>query len=292
MIVSQVSRLMDRTPRQWYHYARRKLLRQGRLQTFSEEHPCIFVLSTGRTGTQTLAALFSLATNVVSYHEPTPKLYELSWWSYRYIGEAGAHQILEAAFRAIRHEITSYALDCNLGYVETSPQATFLAPVISEVITNAKFIHLVRNPRDVVRSGMRRNWYSGHPADKTRIVPNPGSQWEQRWSTYNSFQKNLWLWAETNRWILKFCSSLPANRVLLAHSEDIFTGRERALMQLYTFINAPMPAKWKITRVLRKVLNAQKSGTFPEATSWSEEMNADLHEITGKVAGDLGYELC
>jgi len=138
---------------------------------------------------------------------------------------------------------------------------------------------------------MRRKWYNGHPADKTRIVPRPDSEPGQQWEAYNAFQKNLWLWAETNRWILEFSSSLPADRILLVHSEDVFAACEETLRKLFTFIGASMPSKRKIMRVLRKKLNVQEPGTFPEPTNWSETMYSDLLEIAGKTARALGYEL-
>lgn len=291
MFRSEVGKLVDRSPRQVLHDLRRKLLKRERLHGFDDKHPCVFALSTGRVGTQTLAALFGLAENVFAYHEPKPTLYGLSRLSYEYSANKLVCKVLLEVFLATREGLMSYSLDCGRGYVETSPQVTFLAPVILEAVPNVRFIHVVRDPRYVVRSGMRRKWYDGHPADKTRIIPRPDSESGQKWEAYNTFQKNLWLWAETNRWILEFSSSLSMDRILLIHSEDVFTACGETLSKLFTFMGASIPPKRKITRVLGKRLNVQETGTFPEPSHWSKTMCSDLLEIAGKMARDLGYEL-
>lgn len=290
--LSTISKFVfDHSPRQLVHYARRRLLKQERLRSFDTERPCVFVLSTGRTGTQTLAALLGLAKNVFAYHEPIPKLYGLSKLSYQHSNDRLGCEILQEAFLTARRELLDYSLDCGRGYVETSPQTTFLAPIILDAIPEARFIHLVRDPRDVVRSGMRRGWYDGSPFDKNRIVPRPDSEVSRQWKVYNAFQKNLWLWTETNRWISKFYSGLPADRTRLVHSEDVFSSDEETMSRLFAFAGAPVPSSWKMTRVLNKKLNAQKTGQFPKPSAWSEEMYSDLLAIAGETARDLGYEL-
>jgi hypothetical protein len=133
---------------------------------------------------------------------------------------------------------------------------------------------------------MRRGWYGGHSGDRTRIVPN--LEVERRWETWTLFQKNLWLWAETNGWILDFTSCMP-NRTLMVHSEDVFAADAEILQRLFDFINAPVPPKYKVSRVLGKKLNAQKSGSFPKSLNWNEAMCGELLEICGETAERLGY---
>lgn len=292
MFITRFGKLLDRSPRQLYTILHRKLSSGGKeLSDFDDQHPCVFVLSTGRTGTQTLAALFGLATNIFANHEPTPGLYGLSKLSYEYSREPGACMILKEAFLTARRELLNYSLDCGRGYIETSPQATFLAPVILEAIPEVRYLHLVRDPRDVVRSGMRRKWYDGHAYDKTRLVPHPDSEAGRQWDDFDVFQKNLWLWTETNEWILEFSRSLPLDQTLLVRSEDVFTGHDKTLRKLFAFINAPMPLERKIRRILGKKLNAQIAGMFPKAAEWPQDMYNNLVTTAGKMAEKLGYEL-
>jgi hypothetical protein len=284
-------KILDSSAREMYHELMAKLLKHKPNPVFSADAPAIFVLSTGRTGTETLDALFSLAKNVFTHHEPLPTLYRLSRLAYEYEKEQLANEILRESFLTARADLLKYSLDCGRGYVETSPQVTFLAPLILSAIPQSRFIHLVRDPRDVVRSAMRRKWFDGHASDATRIVPHPNSRDGRNWTEYTAFQKNLWLWAETNRWILEFTSGLPAESILRVHSEDVFNRVESTLVSLFRFINAPLPARAKISRLLNKKLNAQKSGSFPRSGGWSTAQKEDLLKIAGDVAQTLGYDL-
>ncbi|MCC7117870.1 MAG: sulfotransferase [Anaerolineales bacterium] len=283
--------LLDQSPRRLYYFLRGKLNRQERLREFAENHPCVFVLSTGRVGTETLDALFGLSSNVFSYHEPAPLLYQLSRLSYQYAEDKTAREILKHSFLTSRIDLLSYSLNCHRGYIETSPQVTFLAPIILESLSGARFIHLIRSPHAVIRSGMRRNWFNGHPGDETRILPNSDSPAAAQWAGYTPFQKNAWLWSETNRWILEFISKLPPAQALTIHAEDIFSMQPETIETMYQFIGSSLPARRKIEKILQKKMNRQNKGEFPEAHLWSTQQKTELAKLASDVASKLNYDL-
>jgi hypothetical protein len=283
--------LLDTTPRALYHFLNARWLNSKSLPSFNEHFPVIFVLSTGRVGTETLDALVQPLENIFSYHEPKPTLYRLSKTAYDHGEESLAAQILQEAFLTARTDLLQYSLDCHKGYVETSPQVTFLAPIILKLIPKVQFIHLVRDPRDVIRSGMRRKWFDGHPNDATRITPRPDSPHFANWNQYSPFQKNVWLWTETNRWILEFAAQLPSPKILTIHSEDVFSMKEETIKSLYEFVGTETPSLSKITRLLKRKLNAQKTGSFPTSASWSIEQKAILSDMSSEIAAKLGYNL-
>lgn len=292
MIQHYLQKLYDSTPRQIAEYIRSKLSKQEEKENLSiAKLPCIFVLSTGRVGTQTVSALMNLCSNFIAYHEPSPKLYGLSKLAYNKYIKNQNFDLFKEAFLIARRELLNYSLKAGKGYAETSPQTTFLAPVILELLPNVRFIHLVRDPRNVVRSGMSRCWYDGHPADPTRIIPPPDTDAGQQWESYNSFQKNLWLWTETNKWILVFSSTLPSEKIILIPSENIFGAHPETLKKFFNFTGSPVPPQQKLLRVLRKKLNVQKTGSFPEPKSWPEIMQRNLVKITGETAKTLGYNI-
>ncbi len=287
-----VDNFLNRTPRQTWRLIHSKIFRyHKKLDSFDNKHPCIFVLSTGRVGTETLASLCSLASNVFAYHEPVPKIYALSKLGYEYSADSVARIILGEAFNLSRVELLNYSLGNNRGYVETSPQVTFLAPIIAELIPNSRFIHLVRNPKEVVRSGMRRKWFDGNSYDVTRITPKVGTEAQRLWDCYTPFQKNLWLWAETNRWTMKFCRTVPPENVLLLRSEDVFSANSGTLERLFDFVASPLPSERKIRNVLSKKLNSQKTGGFPTSSHWDDKMNKELAALTGDIALSIGYSV-
>jgi hypothetical protein len=281
--------LIDTTPRALYYYAKTRFFNYTPLPAFSREFPAVFVLSTGRVGTETLDAIFQLAGNVFTHHEPAPKLYRLSKSAYENEGQPAAKKILMDAFLTAREDLFEYSSACGKGYIETSPQVTFLAPIILEALPSARFIHLIRDPRDVIRSGMRRKWYDGHSYDKTRITPSPESPEFEKWNQYTPFQKNIWLWSETNLWIDKFLQQAPAGQKLFLRSEDIFTYNQESIARLFDFIGTSTPPQRKLQKILNKKLNAQKSGAFPTANEWDKKAIDQLLDMSSEALTKFGY---
>ena len=287
--------LLNNTPRKIFYMAKWKVVKKRPVKQFDDQRPCVFVLSTGRVGSETLAYLLGLAKHVFVSHEPRPELFALSRLAYELSDQYPDNENLERAlcegFLTARREILNNSLYCDRGYVETGPQATFLAPVILKAIPEIRFIHLVRDPRKVVRSAMRRGWYDGHDYDFSRIVPSPDSEMGRLWEHIGPFQKNLWLWAETNRWILNFSKSLSEKQYLLVHSEDIFNAHEDTVNQLYRFLGTTTPSSRKIGRVLGKQLNAQTRGTFIQPDDWLSHTEEELSAFVSQISSELKYDL-
>ena len=268
-----------------------KFSKRRPLESFNEEHPCIFVLSTGRSGTQTLTGLIALAPNVLTFHEPYPDLLRLARLGYQNKNSSDSNGFLTDSFLAFREEQLNLALQYGKGYVETGPQCTFFAPSILKAFPQAKFIHIVRNPYMVVRSGMRRGWNAGHALDKYRIYPLQESPYLSKWDGMDAFKKSIWQWAETNRWILNFMDTLPIDRKLFLRAEDLFNGNEQTISEIYDFISSSPPSQRLISNVLNKKINSQTEGYFAEPQDWTDDMKNDLKEIAGEIAKSMGYIL-
>jgi hypothetical protein len=279
--------ILDRPLRRLYFDAIRMA---GGQSNVAQKDTYVFTLSTGRVGTETLAALLELTPFFFTHHEPAPILYRLSKTAYENEENSSAHRILVDAFLTAREELFNHASACGRGYIETSPQVTFLAPVILEALPNARFIHLIRNPRDVIRSGMRRKWYDGHPYDATRITPKPQSPAFEKWDRYTPFQKNVWLWTETNLWIGRFLEQVSEGQKLFMRSEELFTYNHNLLARLFEFVGAPVPSQGRLLKVLNQKLNAQKSGNFPAAHEWNQDAKDQFREIGSEALKKFGYQ--
>lgn len=284
------NRVADVTFRQLLQYIAGRFLQLKVEKEFNDaDRPCIFVLSTGRVGTKTLAALAGLSRHVIALHEPIPKLYALSSLYYRCNTGTFHDEVFAEAFLTARREIFRYALSFGRGYVETSPQVTFLAPVIRIAVPNARFIHIVRDPKNFVRSGMRRGWYFNHPMDNTRLKPIHQSDDYRCWNQWETVEKIFWLWKETNVWINRFMQSVPTEKKLFLHSENIFLNKEEDINKFFDFLNVPKPPDKRIKKILSKKLNAQKSGDFQEISDWPNELNTKFYRIVGESAKQFGY---
>lgn len=270
-----------------YEFKKKRFIFKNKLKDFNRRNPCIFVLSTGRVGSQTLAALLKIPPNIISLHEPNPSLYALSRYSYQ--NEiAKDNQIFNQIVYDMRADKVERCLKYGVGYVETSPQSTFLAPYLSQLVPDLKFIHLIRNPVSVICSGMRRGWYAGNPYDKYRITPRVNTNYYSEWKKFSQFQKNVWLWAETNRWVFEY-SKETKNELLCMEAEDIFAKKEQSLKDLYNFCGSSVPPMNKINRILSKKLNSQLTGDFPGIEGWSVKQIRQFKSITSDLLLDTPY---
>jgi len=199
----------------------------------------VFALSTGRCGTMTLAKLLNAHPAIVGLHEPLPRLIELS-------GEAYAAPFAEWACFAIDVARRDYIQESNRQnkiYAETANRLTFFAYAIERVFPGTRFIHLVRNPCDVIESGVRRGWYQGHPWDVGRIAPRK-PPWSIRWASLSPSQRVAWNWVETNRFIIDFLSTIPPERKMFLQLEKLADQQE----DLWSFLKvSPIVAPVEVT---------------------------------------------
>ena len=246
-----------------------------------------FVLSTGRCGTRTLASILDLGSNAFVQHEPVPRMNNQC----REVYEQWENnpEFYKTLIETCREDFIYEAYEEGRIYGETANRLTNFAPAINAVFTNSKFIHLVRDPRDVVRSGMDRGWYAGHKWDEGRIVPRPGDPYYDRWAEMTLFEKCSWLWFETNRFAQEFVKSLPPDRTFTLKSEGLFDGEFDGLKQIFDFVGVEIPRSRLIQKILKRKENYQRRRSFPAKEQWTDEQNAALRAVAGPLMEVFGY---
>jgi hypothetical protein len=255
-----------------------------------ENIPCVFVLSTGRTGTETLSALLGLSEVLDAHHEPKPRLTKTSFDAFLGYDELSV-EVWKKIILAARDDFIAEAACRGKIYVETNNRMTYLAPALTQVFPSSRFIHLYRNPIDVIRSAMRRKFYVDHPWDFARIRPKTLDNGLAVWPTWRPIQKAAWYWAQINADIISFLDTLPNNRYFRASSEEIFSAQPDTLERLFKFVGSEIPKRNSISRVLKRKLNAQRTGHFPPGRKWPDADYKDVVTIVGPVAERLGYKL-
>lgn len=248
---------------------------------------CLFVLSTGRTGTKTLAQLLSLSEETAAFHEPRPQLLkerQSARWEVKENERKYRHIFIRSrGARLLRAEWR------NRIYAETSARLTFFAPVLVDLLPNAKFLFIHRDPTGVVQSGMKRGWYVDHPADYARVRPVEGEPFFDRWEKMSPFEKICWYWNVYNKFALRFCQQIDSSRVLKIQASELFDGK--AVPQIFSFLDLPQPAQEEIGRIMEKKLNAQREGAFPEPERWTPSMFKTLRKIAGGTMERLDYSV-
>jgi len=255
-------------------------------QNWENVRPC-FVLSTGRSGTLLLNKLLLLSPYAYAVHQPKPELIRASKRAYEEISISP--EIFKELFRSAREEIVFEAAQRNKVYIETNNRITFFAPIIPLVFPNAVFIHLVRNPADFVRSGIRRKWYAGkHYHDIGRIVPlDPIIK--QKWDNWGSIEKIGWLWNETNQFIENFKQNLDSKIFLFVKAEQLFTDPD-ITSKIFDFLQLNNFNRQKIEKLIRKPVNVQRKGSFAKYTNWNYS-DKELLRYVVPLAKKYGYSI-
>jgi Sulfotransferase family len=252
--------------------------------------PCVFVLSTGRVGTKTLAALMALSPHVMATHEPEPRLIKASFDAYMEGGDIGDSINWRALVLAARDDAVCAANRRGRIYVETAPKLTFLARAFAVSFPASRFIHLHRHPYAVVRSCLQRGHYQGHNWDFARIRPRPGEPLADTWASLPPLDKNAWRWAHVNAYARDFFSTLPESRKLAVRADALFAGNEMVLKELFAFVGLEVPPMEWIEEVLGRKINARPKRVVPPSQQWSEKDRKAVWHIVAEVAQCLGYE--
>lgn len=128
----------------------------------------VFILSTGRTGTKFMADYLNTYEDVCAVHEPKPSR-KLRMFSMAHLqGDLGQHALLRIIPR-YRSRIFKTLNDTV--YIESNPFVTGFVNVIKQEFTNPIIIHVVRDPREYIRSSLNHGTTSGLKGWLNRNLP-------------------------------------------------------------------------------------------------------------------------
>lgn len=254
----------------------------GRYHLAKKKKEAFFVLSAGRCGTMTLAHLLNTASNARVWHHPQPDPINESLQAYW--GNIDKRK----AFWKSRYSILHKTWSEGLLHGETDLLMAPFCDMITREIPDSKFIVLVRDPRDFVRSGMRRNYYCGHPWDFGRLRPKEDGKEIEKWKKLDQFGKICWLWNETYQKINHMVSYIGANRVLVVRFEDMINNIEKTI-EVFDFLDLKGFDEIKIREILSHKFNEQVGGIYAKPENWPLHLHAILWRICGQISEKYGY---
>jgi len=236
----------------------------------NESQPC-FVLSTGRCGTALLTKIFEEHSEIDVHHTPKPELVYYSKFAYE--NSKSHSNEIKHLVDAARYEQIKNAFLLEKTFVETNNRVTFFASQLADLYSNAKFIHLIRNPINFIKSGIARDWYTGkNPHDEGHIILNDNPE---IWEKYSQEEKIAWMWNETNQFIEDFKTQIEPKRVLTIFAEDLFNSTKTA-GDLFKFINVPSISDEKLNYLARKPVN---KSNVKKIKSIDIDFTAELNSI-------------
>ncbi|HET9334696.1 MAG TPA: sulfotransferase [Gemmatimonadota bacterium] len=180
----------------------------------------VFIPSTGRSGTTTMASLLSSHPEICCRHERRRQLIRLSTeLAHGIVDEAAA----EAELHAIYVASGAYRLPV---YGDSDHRLFNLVGILGRVLPEAKFVWLVRDGRDVVASTTARGWYDAEYTSgiwgEYRLRGDAARKVGQaEWDAMTPFAKNCWYWAHVNREIGAELARMSAERWTTLRLEDL-----------------------------------------------------------------------
>lgn len=218
-----------------------------------------FIVTTGRSGSTTIARALSVLHNVHAVHEPPPELI-LESSGYRY-GTTSAEEV-----RTLLRETRTLVARRSI-YVESNQTLSLIIPEIVHVFPKARFIWLIRNGIDVVASTMQKQWYTGHSENHDRYVDCPplqqawidgriaadrcGQMSGPQWQALGRFEKCCWYWDYVNRLIGDDLAKHARGWFILVRLEEL----DRRLPEIMQWMNvraAVLPATPRSNKAKRQ----------------------------------------
>jgi len=238
------------------------------------------IVSTGRAGTKFIANfLDEFSTDIVAKHEPSPKLIHLAnTFAAGKISQQRAIKRLEFARRQICRSINKRK---GKIYIESNPHLFSLIPVASKVFKKIKFIHIIRDGRDVVRSGMSRWWYKENDiTPRIKALDFAADEYYDKWNKMTRFEKVCWFWQKRISIISNDIKDIP--NVITVKFDDIFNKDKNypGIKTIFDFIGIELDDDQYLDKIERRA-NVTQEYAIPPWQSWSEEMKKKFDEIAG-----------
>ena len=128
----------------------------------------VFILSTGRTGTQFFEEYFNHTSGAVCRHEPWPSR-RFKFLSNLYLNQKVGPQRLGRIYQRSRKKL--FRSLQGRPYIESSNFIFGCMDPLKKVYGEVKIIHLVRHPQGYVASHLGKGFWKGHKRFFARYVP-------------------------------------------------------------------------------------------------------------------------
>ncbi len=269
----------------------------------------LFIVGTGRCGTVTLWRILQSVPRTFALHEGVGVLNgdELTAGPMLEVNHTLYHQaeerqkLFERSFdptgdlyREMLHGfgprrcLIRYCRANDLHYCDVNPYQYNLINFIHLTYPDAKFVHVVRNGYDCVRSFFQRtkSTYPDQPKagwsrySMAKPMPMDDDPWFDEWNDFDRLQKIAWMWTNINALIQERLQRVSrANQMILKLEEF----SEQRVLQLLEF--AGLPRQFDLEQL--RLHNAQSELTL----QWTSESIAAFNRIAGAQMKRFQYEV-
>jgi len=248
----------------------------------------VFVVSTGRTGTQFLAHTVD-AWGARGHHEPGP------WWL-RHLSNAHASGAVSEA-RAVRllHRVRDEALAADEPWFEASCLDHGLVGPLLVAFPEATVVQVIRHPVGYVRSA--QDWgayrFGGRPLNLLpyrRLAAPQFDRWNPaerlRWVGQDQFERLSWAWSAMNRAMRSQGEGSDRFRVLRFEDMTDPARGPQELARIADDLGLDVG-----TDALDAAVQQRVNASEAKAGDWTPEQWARLVDLTADEAQHYGYDV-
>lgn len=243
----------------------------------------MYILSTGRTGTNFLAHYFNTHRDAVAVHEPSASRLLRLVSNLRLAG-----RISKSVAQAIFRVLDSLNRAHDVKYIESNPFIVGFADIVHITHPGSKVLHIVRDPRTYIPSIMNHSNTSGFKSLGNKYLPF--WLWRNSRAVDKPYRNQLFTryaeyWTVANRFISEHADQQDYH---LFRFEDVFEPPHRDLEKLEEFAGLDMStASGEIT--IERPLNQSQDDALPAWAEWTDGQVMLVDDLCGELMEQYGY---
>lgn len=274
-----------KTPPKWL-----KIINPNRKNSISlKKIKPIFILSTGRTGTTYLAKYFSYYPNIYAVHEPKPsrRMRQLSMARLQEV--FNDDQYLAKILNQQRQNMIKHS---GKIYIESNPFLVGFAKALPVVFDSPTLIHVVRDPRDYITSGINHGALKG----TKKFLNNHLKYWlfdvekkDGESDRTHMVRRLATFWTVSNNFIASAGKDVPNYH--LVKFESLFNDKNNIdkLARKIDLPNIKLDQSRKLSSAQSK--NQSQFRTMPEWPDWTAQEKKIVEKICGSTMLKFNYSL-
>ena len=250
-----------------------------KIDDWAKSKNIFFILAIGRSGTRFFSGLLNQIKEAYVVHEPVPDDFYAHQRAFH--SEKDAYNYI---MRFRKREIYLRIRDMKIAaYGEVNSALRRHCRALKKAFPNAKFLHLIRDGRDVVRSMMSRKTMTEGDPNTRLIFPPEGDPWRGLWSRMSRFEKICWYWQVENNYLRHNISRTVQFEKLIS---DYRYFKENLLTPLDLRLSEDV---WKAE--VNRPVNITRSFVIPHWKAWDNEMVEKFNNICGEEMKENGYDI-